>query len=107
MRAETTQSARQWNSSFAKRTDFLQNSIPRFFFADHAKLNQLATGNWQLLIITTSPVATSLWDVRTAPRLHLFDSKRKEVAVGNPQFFAIFSTPVFGEVAVWSKAALC
>jgi hypothetical protein len=27
--------------------------------------------------------------------------------VGNGQFFAIFSQPILGEVAEWSKAALC
>jgi hypothetical protein len=32
---------------------------------------------------------------------------RKKADVGNRHFFAIFSQPIFGEVAEWLKAALC
>jgi hypothetical protein len=57
----------------------------------------------------TNPVATSLWDVRTAHSAVAtsLGSTRKEVDVGNGQFFAIFSQLIFGEVAEWLKAALC
>jgi hypothetical protein len=32
---------------------------------------------------------------------------KRKLQIGNPKFFAIFSPQVFGEVAEWSKAALC
>jgi hypothetical protein len=38
---------------------------------------------------------------------YISSAAQKEVDVGNPQFFAIFSEPIFGEVAEWLKAALC
>jgi hypothetical protein len=31
----------------------------------------------------------------------------RKLEIGKPKFFAIFSPQVFGEVAEWSKAALC
>jgi hypothetical protein len=40
-------------------------------------------------------------------RGYISSAAQKQVDVGNPQFFAIFSEPIFGEVAEWSKAALC
>jgi hypothetical protein len=31
----------------------------------------------------------------------------RKLEIGKPKFFAIFSPQIFGEVAEWSKAALC
>src|SRR5438128_12686341 len=45
---------RFWDRQLSRRQrpNRLENLLSRFFFADHSKLNQLAIGNWQLLIIT-------------------------------------------------------
>ena len=45
---KTIERACDWNCSFVQRTDCLQDPPARFFFADHAKPNQLAIDNWQL-----------------------------------------------------------
>ena len=46
--SKTIKRACERNLSFGQRTDLLQDSSARFFFADHVKPNQLAIDDWQL-----------------------------------------------------------